>query len=425
MKRAAPKASELSRRFAANSCFGETMRVGTLGFIPERLTEVRAARRLTSMSALARRLSMSASTVARWEEGSSAPDADAMTALTTALQVRREFFLRPIVDNPRAMFYRSLSSTLVRDIDYQESQLRWLQEISSILQHYVDLPAIDIPDVLGNASYKQLRDEDVERIALDLRRHWKIGEGPCTDVVPLLERVGMVVGSIEMGTSKLDGVCTWSVAEDRPHILLATDKMSFPRRQMDAAHEMAHAVLHKNVSKEELKRDLKQIEAQAFRLASAFLLPSTTYPYEVKRASLAMLQSLKEKWRVSIKAQIKRLADLELIPEGYSTDLYKLYSAKGWNREEPLDQEWPISEPRSLANAMNLIADSGVRTKADLLAVEFTMSAGDVENLISLPPGWFSSRAADVVQLKQGMARTVTHAEGAGIVVPFNRLKDR
>ncbi|UPJ83221.1 ImmA/IrrE family metallo-endopeptidase [Bradyrhizobium sp. 183] len=401
------------------------MRVGTLGFIPERLTEVRAARRLTSMSALARRLSVSASTVARWEDGSSAPDADAMTALTTTLQVRREYFLRPIVDNSRAMFYRSLSSTLVRDIDYQESQLRWLQEISSILQHYVDLPAIDIPDVLGNASYKQLRDEDIERIALDLRRHWKIGEGPCTDIVPLLERVGMVVGSIEMGTSKLDGVCTWSVTEDRPHILLAIDKMSFPRRQMDAAHEMAHAILHKNVSKDELKRDLKQIEVQAFRLASAFLLPSTTYPYEVKRTSLAMLQSLKAKWRVSIKAQIKRLSDLELIPEGYSTDLYKLYSAKGWNREEPLDQEWPISEPRSLANAMNLIADSGVRTKADLLAVEFTMSAGDVENLISLPAGWFSSRAADVVQLKQGMARTVTHAEGAGIVVPFTRLKDR
>nr|WP_247808526.1 XRE family transcriptional regulator [Bradyrhizobium sp. 184] len=377
------------------------------------------------MSALARRLSVSASTVARWEDGSSAPDADAMTALTTTLQVRREYFLRPIVDNSRAMFYRSLSSTLVRDIDYQESQLRWLQEISSILQHYVDLPAIDIPDVLGNASYKQLRDEDIERIALDLRRHWKIGEGPCTDIVPLLERVGMVVGSIEMGTSKLDGVCTWSVTEDRPHILLAIDKMSFPRRQMDAAHEMAHAILHKNVSKDELKRDLKQIEVQAFRLASAFLLPSTTYPYEVKRTSLAMLQSLKAKWRVSIKAQIKRLSDLELIPEGYSTDLYKLYSAKGWNREEPLDQEWPISEPRSLANAMNLIADSGVRTKADLLAVEFTMSAGDVENLISLPAGWFSSRAADVVQLKQGMARTVTHAEGAGIVVPFTRLKDR
>jgi Zn-dependent peptidase ImmA (M78 family) len=363
---------------------------------------------------------MSASTVARWEDGTSAPDADAMTALTAALQVRREFFLRRVYKSTRAMFYRSLSSTLVRDIDYQESQLLWLQEISSILQHYVDFPPIDIPDVLGNSSYKQLRDEDIEKIALDLRRHWGIGEGPCTDVVALLERVGMIVGSIEMGTAKLDGVCTWSEAEDRPHILLATDKMSFPRRQMDAAHEMAHAILHKNVSQEELRKDLKQIETQAFRLASAFLLPSTTYPYEVKRPSLAMLQTLKEKWRVSIKAQIKRLGDLQLIPEGHSTDLYKLYSAKGWNREEPLDHLWAISEPRTLANALNLVANSGVRTKADLLAVEFTMAAGDVENLASLPPGWFAAPAAEVVQLKVNPDREST-AKGGGVVVPFAR----
>ncbi|MFG3594465.1 helix-turn-helix domain-containing protein [Bradyrhizobium sp. RDI18] len=397
------------------------MRVGTPGFIPERLTEVRAARRLTSMSALARRLSMSASTVARWEDGTSAPDPDAMTALTNALQVRREYFLRPIHKSSRAMFYRSLSSTLVRDIDYQESQLRWLQEISSILQHYVDFPAIDVPDVLGKSSHKQLRDEDIERIALDLRRHWQIGEGPCTDVVALLERVGMIVGSIEMGTARLDGVCTWSEAEDRPHILLATDKMSFPRRQMDAAHEMAHAVLHKNVSQEELKKDLKQIEDQARRLAGAFLLPSTTYPYEVKRPSLAMLHTLKERWRVSIKAQIKRLANLELIPEGHDVDLYKLYSAKGWNREEPLDREWPLTEPRTLANALNLIANAGVRTKADLLAVEFTMSAGDVENLASLPPGWFSAPAAEVVQLKVNSDRSASSTGVGGVIVPFAR----
>ena len=34
---------------------------------------------------------------------------------------------------------------------------------------------------------------------------------------------------------------------------------------------------------------------------------------------------------------------------------------------------------------MNLIVESGVRTKADLLAVEFTMSPGDVENLDQPP----------------------------------------
>ncbi|MGO9642654.1 MAG: ImmA/IrrE family metallo-endopeptidase [Candidatus Acidiferrales bacterium] len=321
----------------------------------------------------------------------------------------------------RALFYRSLSSALSVDLEYQHAQMHWLHEISAMVQHYVDLPKIDIPDVLGGANYRQLREEDIERIALDLRRHWKLGEGPCMEMVALLERIGVVVAAIEMGTSKLDGLCSWSASEDRPHILLATDKMSFARRQMDAAHEMAHAVLHKDVSESDLKKDLANIEKQAFRLASAFLLPSTTYPYEVTRASLAMLRTLKERWRVSIKAQIKRLADLEIIPPEHATDLYKLYSAKGWNREEPFDREWEIPEPRNLADAMNLIVDSGARTKADLLAVEFAMSQGDVENLANLPPGWLSQKPAEIVQLKQDATRSSPRGTNPGVVLPFGR----
>ena len=99
---------------------------------------------------------------------------------------------------------------------------------------------------------------------------------------------------------------------------------------------------------EELKRDLKLIETQAFRLASAFLLPSTTYPIEARAPSLASMVNLKQRWRVSIKAQIKRLADLDIIPADYATHLYKLYSAKGWSREEPLDRQWAVTEPRVL-----------------------------------------------------------------------------
>jgi Zn-dependent peptidase ImmA (M78 family) len=397
------------------------MRVGIPGFVPARLTEARAARRIASKSALARLLSMNPSTVGRWEDGTSAPDADAWTEIANKLHVRREFFLRPVFDSPRPIFYRSLSNTLVRDLDYQHAQMRWLHEISSVLQHYVDLPAIDIPDVMGGTAYKQLRDEDIERIAIELRHHWKIGEGPCADVVALLERIGVVVATIEMGTSKLDGLCSWSAADDRPHILLATDKMSFPRRQMDAAHEMAHAILHRGVSEQDLKKDLKEIEAQAFRLASAFLMPSTTYPHEVSRSSLAALLALKERWKVSVKAQIKRLFDLELVSNDHAADLYKLYSAKGWSREEPLDHEWKIPEPRNLCDSLNAIVDAGLRTKADLLAVEFTMSPGDVENLANLPAGWFSDKAAEVIHLKQDKARSVEAPNISGVVVPFSR----
>lgn len=78
--------------------------------------------------------------------------------------------------------------------------MQWLQEISAVLQHYVDFPAVDIPDVMKGLTYRQLRDEDIEGIAQELRSHWRFGQGPIIDMVALLERVGCVVGSIEMGT---------------------------------------------------------------------------------------------------------------------------------------------------------------------------------------------------------------------------------
>lgn len=395
------------------------MRVGTPGFVPGRLTEARKARRIPSMSALARAMSLNPSTVSRWEDGSSAPDTEALIRLAEHFGVRPEFFLRPVHDDGRPVFLRSLSSALTRDLDYQKSQMNWLQEISSVIEHYVDLPPIDIPDVLAGASYRQLRDEDLEQIALDLRRYWRLGEGPCADVVGLMERVGFVIGSIEMGTAKLDGLCSWSPIDGRPHVLLATDKMSFARRQMDAAHEMAHGILHRGVTEAELKQDLKFIETQAFRLASAFLLPATTYPMESRAPSLAALVSQKERWRVSVKAQIKRLADLDIIPGDFATHLYKLHSAKGWSREEPFDQQWAPIEPRLLADALRLIVNEGGRTKADLLALEFTIRAGDVENLAALPHGWFSrEQSAEVVRLKPIATQTNPTGEKAS-VLPF------
>ena len=399
------------------------MRTGTPGFIPARLTEVREARRIPTMSALARRLGVNVSTVSRWEDGDAAqsPDYEALLQLARVLDVRPEFFMRPRFVSERSMFLRSLSSTLVRDLNYQRTQMRWLQEISAVLQHYVDFPTIDVPDVLKGGTYLQLRDEDLEEVALDVRRHWQLGESPAGDLVALMERVGIVVSSIAMNTTKLDGLCNWSPIDDQPHVLLANDKMSFPRRQMDAAHELAHAILHRDVSEEEFDANIKVIERQAFRLGSAILLPSTTYPKEVRRPSLAMLASLKERWRVSIKGQIKRLTDLEIIDAEYATHLYKLYSAKGWSKGEPLDQHWPLQEPRLLRDSLRLIDEAGVRSKSDLLATEFTMAAADIENLCGLPFGWFSRAPAEVVTLKPGVQTADSGQEPgvSGTIVPF------
>jgi hypothetical protein len=136
-----------------------------------------------------------------------------------------------------------------------------------------------------------------------------------------------------------------------------------------------------------------------------------------------MLVSLKETWRVSVKAQIKRLCDLEILPEDHATYLYKLYSTKGWSRGEPLDQEWAVPAPKALSDALNLIVESGARTKSDLLALEFTMQAGDIENIASLPAGWFTRTSGQVVRLRISESEKLSHSLSEGVVVPFGKRR--
>jgi Zn-dependent peptidase ImmA (M78 family) len=177
------------------------------------------------------------------------------------------------------------------------------------------------------------------------------------------------------------------------------------------------------VPEEEFQDNLRVIERQAFRLASALLLPSTTYPLEVKHPSLAMFTSLKERWRVSIKAQIKRLSDLEIIPDDFALQLYKLYSAKGWSKGEPLDQHWSMTAPKALRDSLNLIVDNGVRSKEDLLATEFTISSSDIESLCNLPRGWFDREPAEVVSLKSRDEVSKRTSSVIGEVIPFPEKK--
>jgi hypothetical protein len=169
---------------------------------------------------------------------------------------------------------------------------------------------------------------------------------------------------------------------------------------MDAAHEMAHAILHRHVTIEDLRRDFDLIEQQAFRLASAFLMPAQSFALSARLPTLSALLSLKDRWHVSVKAMIRRCKDLQLISPSDEVQLYKYYSAKGWSREEPLDRSVPAAPPRMLAQALGVIVGQGGRSKEDLLANEFTIPARDIEDLVCLEEGWFQKKAGEVVMLR-------------------------
>lgn len=374
------------------------MKLGTPGFRPERLVEARDSRGLTQV-ALGELIGMKSSAISRWESADTTPEPEALQALANAVRLPVAFFLRPAgAIGERPMFFRSLASTTVSDRKRARVRLRWAEDISAELQEWVDLPNVDLPS-LEVTDYRSIRDEDIEELAADCRRRWRLGSGPLSDLLLIIENAGIVVVREELGTSKMDGVSHWSNQDERPYMLIASDKATAVRSRMDAAHELAHLVLHRHIPEKSLKSlaCFKEIERQAFLFAGAFLLPGETFAAEVASPSLNTFLALKSRWKVSVGAMIVRCSNLGIIEDEYQQRIWKHYSARGWRRGEPMDEDIPIESPRLLGRSIKLLVEEEVRTRDEIVS-DLRLDSGDIESICSLPRGYLSAPAANVVK---------------------------
>jgi Zn-dependent peptidase ImmA (M78 family)/transcriptional regulator with XRE-family HTH domain len=365
-------------------------------FVRERLIEARDARGVTQAD-LGKAIGCGASTISNWERGHQAPEPPSLDHLASALGVSTRYFLRPIPHHGTgAIFFRSLSNSTARVRTRERARIRWLQDISITLQQILDFPKVNFPQFVEPGAYMRLSQGDLERIALEMRKHWQLGEGPISNMVLVAENAGAVVGVDEIGSIKIDGQGNWSECDHRPYILLACDKNTAFRRQMDVAHELTHLVLHRGVDEDELARNFETIEEQAKYLACAFLLPHRSFSAEINSLSLEGFLSLKRKWRVSVGAMIMRAYYLEILSEAAAQRLWKYRATRGWHKAEPYDSpcDTPVDEPRLLRRSIEMLVSAKVRTKSDLLTFDFCLGASDVEMLACLPAHYFVESAA-------------------------------
>jgi Zn-dependent peptidase ImmA (M78 family)/DNA-binding XRE family transcriptional regulator len=367
-------------------------------FVKERLTEAREARGI-SQTDLSKSLGRSQATISNWERGEQAPEPNSLDELARALAVPPGYFLRHMpAHGTGAIFFRSLANTTVRTRVKEKARMRWLQHISLILQETLNLPDVDFPEFVERGAYAKMRQDDLEHLAINVRRHWRMGEGPITNMVLLAENAGVVIGVDEIGSTKIDGQGNWSEADNRPYILLACDKYTAYRRQMDVAHELAHLILHRGVDEDELAKNFELIEEQAKYWATAFLLPHRSFPADVFSLSLDGFLALKKKWKVSVGAMIMRAHHLEMVSDSVAQRLWKYRATRGWSKREPFDlpTETPVDEPRILRRSIELIIDQKVRSKSEMISSEICLGAADVEMLASLPVNYFVESASIV-----------------------------
>lgn len=389
------------------------------GFVPGRLKMAREAR-LFRQTELAERIDRSESSVSKWENpnSSQSPEPAAIPVLADVLQVDPVWFFKPMDRTDRASFFRSLKRSLGQLRDKAEARLGFVEAIEETLSEYVHFPDVDVPDLMNGRDFRTLRLDDIQRIADDLRGYWDLGDGPIDDLLLVIENGGIVVAEDNIGSADLDGVSRWSEVSQRPYILLARDKNVGVRRRFDAAHELGHVVLHRNVSSLDLIENFALIEEQAMAFAGAFLLPEQSFTDDLFSTSLEAMVRIKEKWKVSVAAMIMRLRATGRVTQEYERRLWQYYSYRKWRGGEPFDDILPIETPVNLRSSIEVITGEGGVRRSELLR-NIGLSATDVETLAALEEGFFAPSEANIIRLEPRLKPSGAAQGPGGRVLPL------
>jgi Zn-dependent peptidase ImmA (M78 family)/DNA-binding XRE family transcriptional regulator len=370
----------------------------TPGFVGERLREARQVRGLRAVE-LAEILDISPQAISSYEKGQKSPSPAIADALAEKLNMPPHFFTRPVSQrHDRPVFYRSMSSATKKARARADGRLGWLEELTEYMAGSVDFPPVNLPVFDVPADPLLLADEDIERMAEDARKFWKMSDGPIGNMVYLLENQGVIVARDNLGDVTLDSLSTFS---DLPYVMIGTEKGTAVRWRYDAAHELGHLLLHRNLNPKALTRavDFRRVEKQAHRFGAAFLLPMDAFADDFFSASLDTLRAMKPHWRVSIAMMIMRARDGGLISEEHERRMFINYYRRSWRRSEPLDDKLEAEKPRLLHNAVDLILSHGAQSAAEFAAA-VALAANDIESLCGLQHGFLRSADEPTVSLR-------------------------
>ena len=345
------------------------MRIGTPGFVGARLTEAREARGLT-LTSLAQLVNVNVASISQYEHGRQSPSPEVMEAICDKLNFDVRFFQKPSVDHQTdCINFRSNSSATKTARTKAGRRFGWAKEINWYLREYLDMPALNIP-VFSLPAPENIISEQIEEVAEQCRVFWQLGLEPIEDVVLVLENNGVVIVRTMLEAETLDAFSQWCMQDGTPYIVLGSDKGSAVRSRFDAAHELGHLLLHRNVESRKINNAAthRLMEQQAHRFAAAFLLPAKTFTDEVWAPTLEGFSSMKKYWKASIGTMISRCEQLEILSEEQARRCWIGMGRKGWRTQEPFDDQLVPEQPRLLKRSIQLLVDEGIKSRDQVVS---------------------------------------------------------
>jgi len=315
-----------------------------------------------------------------YENGDYSPAPEVVEELARALAFPPPWFEADDLSlvHPHSLTFRCQSrmSAGLRDRAARHWDLAAL--LAAHLRDQFNLPTLQLPDLSDEAA-------NPERAARALRDEWRLGHEPVEHFIGLLESKGVLVFWSDIDARTVDAYGHWD--DDSPIMVLNAHQAAADRARFNAAHELGHLVLHhdalagQNIVEEVDGEKRQQLEIEANRFASAFLMPEAAWldvaPMQpVPEAFL----DLKEAWGVSVAAQIRRNYDLELFSKDQYERAMTRLTVKGWRTQEPE----LVEAETSIVHRKVLESLQSERRSAENLADELHLSPVDLFTLMPL-----------------------------------------
>ncbi len=295
-----------------------------------------------SLDQVAASIGMSKQSVHRFENGTHLPNSSILLKLSEELNVRPTYFFEEdeIEININKLLFREEEI-----IDKEEVDFYTVKEVcKSYLQNFIELEVMlnvkkDFENPLKGLVIRSTK--DIEKAAKQLRRKWKLGNAPISDVIQLIENKGIYIVEVEMNNT-FSGFSTYA-NDSIPLIVLNSNVNDIARKRFTALHELAHLTL-------EFVDDVKnKIENLCNHFAGAVLLVDDTLESQLGKGrtkiSIRELNEIKEKYGISIQAIMVRALVTNLI----SYETYKKWgdSYSVWSDFEEIGVFISKEEPRA------------------------------------------------------------------------------
>lgn len=294
---------------------------------------------------------------------------DVLSEISEKLNYPKDFFYKKHDVYPLKHFYfRKNLGTSMSKARFLESQLNIISGNICDLLDAIDID-IDLP-------FTDLHKTGLspEEMANRVRDYFNLPKGPIKDIIKTVEQQGVIIHMFDFSPDiKISGVSL--ITPVGVPVLIINKNIPNSRIVFTIAHELGHILMH---FKGGIISEERNVENEADRFASSFLMPSEEIKSSLFNLSDEKLGDLKRYWRVSIQALLYKAKDLgTLTPDQYRRWVTKI-SYYGWRKKEPL--EFSISEPKLLSKMLNLHLKELEYSKNELSAM-FGLNPAEVDDL--------------------------------------------